>query len=409
MNARLAIAILLSIQAAQAAVYQDPHGRFTAPAPAGWAANALGPSVAISRGAAYTMINSTAAAVDAAIAQTVEPFARQWRDFQEIKRGDATVGGRRGVYVFCSGVNPKGVAAFLRVTAIGSGAGTWVLMSSSPQAEFAGVKAAFDEIERGFTLAGTAAPPSQPPVQQQAPAAGKSYDDPKHRFRLAVPAGWAAQRSPDGGAKLSLRNAYAQVMVYEGGQGQVIAGQVIQQVGSQWKDWQVTERNQATVMGNPGMAMTGTGVNPKGVPAMMRVIAGGAPERTLVLLMSAPQSEMASARPGLEEIERSFVEGAGAPRAALGIAMGDITPQDAQSLGVTSTQGSLVAQLGPDSAAGRAGIKPGDIIVAIDEKAVQRSSDLQRMIAERKPGDRVELVVIRGGRPGKIQVTLGGT
>lgn len=69
--------------------------------------------------------------------------------------------------------------------------------------------------------------------------------------------------------------------------------------------------------------------------------------------------------------------------------------------------GALVQEVHPGSPAEEVGLRPGDLIVAVDGKSVDLENDLGDLISEYEPGDKVELVVIRQGRERTIQVKLG--
>jgi S1-C subfamily serine protease len=69
--------------------------------------------------------------------------------------------------------------------------------------------------------------------------------------------------------------------------------------------------------------------------------------------------------------------------------------------------GALVLGVTEDSPADDAGIKEGDLILAIDGEPIEADSDLGEWLAEFEPGDRVELTVRRGSREADVQVRLG--
>jgi putative serine protease PepD len=73
----------------------------------------------------------------------------------------------------------------------------------------------------------------------------------------------------------------------------------------------------------------------------------------------------------------------------------------------TSPDGT--APLVPGGPADRAGIEPGDVIVAIDDKVVADSSELIVAIRSRSPGDTVTLTIRRGGDEQEVEVTLGAS
>ena len=96
-------------------------------------------------------------------------------------------------------------------------------------------------------------------------------------------------------------------------------------------------------------------------------------------------------------------------RAVLGVSIQDADPEDAAYVGLDSISGVAVQDYsGDDSPAKKAGIQPGDVIVAIDGQPVQYTAQLQQIVAFKHPGDRVKLTVVRkGGRRHDIPVTLG--
>ncbi|MBV2362760.1 trypsin-like peptidase domain-containing protein [Streptomonospora nanhaiensis] len=81
----------------------------------------------------------------------------------------------------------------------------------------------------------------------------------------------------------------------------------------------------------------------------------------------------------------------------------------------THTGGALIAEENPDgspavppgSPAEQAGLEPGDVITAIGGEEVADFADLQRIVGEHAPGDRVEVVFERDGREQTTEVTLG--
>ncbi len=85
-------------------------------------------------------------------------------------------------------------------------------------------------------------------------------------------------------------------------------------------------------------------------------------------------------------------------RAALGVTVRDASADDAAYVGLTAIGGVLVEDYGSaDSPARRAGVQPGDVIIAVDGHPVNYVAQLQEAIAFRKPGDVVALEVARKG------------
>ncbi|MEP6690016.1 MAG: Do family serine endopeptidase [Gemmatimonadaceae bacterium] len=96
-------------------------------------------------------------------------------------------------------------------------------------------------------------------------------------------------------------------------------------------------------------------------------------------------------------------------RAVLGISINDVKAEDAQVAGLKEIRGAKVEGFDPSdgtSPARRAGIEAGDVIVAINGKPVDRVASLQRIIRDSKPGDEVEVNVMRYGQSKTFKVKL---
>ncbi len=70
-------------------------------------------------------------------------------------------------------------------------------------------------------------------------------------------------------------------------------------------------------------------------------------------------------------------------------------------------KGCLIVEVAPSGPAEELGIRPGDIIYALDSVELKTSSDLRKEIGNRKPGDEIELTIIRGYRKMKLVARLG--
>jgi serine protease Do len=91
----------------------------------------------------------------------------------------------------------------------------------------------------------------------------------------------------------------------------------------------------------------------------------------------------------------------------LGINIENVTPENAQFFNLKEATGALVAQVTPDSPAARAGVKSGDVIDQLDGHKVMDSSSLQIAVSQRKPGQKIELGVLRNGQPMNLSATVG--
>ena len=94
-------------------------------------------------------------------------------------------------------------------------------------------------------------------------------------------------------------------------------------------------------------------------------------------------------------------------RGYLGVQIQDITRDLADGIGLADTAGALVASTTPETPAGKAGIKSGDAIIAVNGETVEDTKDLSRRIAGFRPDTKVALTVFRNGDAKEIDVTLG--
>src|SRR6185295_6718265 len=95
-------------------------------------------------------------------------------------------------------------------------------------------------------------------------------------------------------------------------------------------------------------------------------------------------------------------------RAALGVTVRNVSPNDAAYVGLPDVRGVVVEDFGSEtSPARKAGLEPGDIIVAVDGKPVEYVGQLQQQIAFRQPGEIVKVDVARkGGTRKTLEVKL---
>ena len=90
----------------------------------------------------------------------------------------------------------------------------------------------------------------------------------------------------------------------------------------------------------------------------------------------------------------------------LGVEMTRLTPELRTHFGVPEDRGVLVARVVDDSPAARAGIRTGDILTAVDGRAVDSTGNLVEAISTRGEGDRVRVEVWRDGHPLELDATL---
>ena len=93
-------------------------------------------------------------------------------------------------------------------------------------------------------------------------------------------------------------------------------------------------------------------------------------------------------------------------RGVLGVNIQTLTPDIAESLGLSKTQGALVSQVVDGSAAEKAGIKAGDVITAINGKPVKDAAALRNAIGMLRIGEKVEVALVRDGKPRTVTAVV---
>ena len=93
-------------------------------------------------------------------------------------------------------------------------------------------------------------------------------------------------------------------------------------------------------------------------------------------------------------------------RGWLGVALRPLTPEVSQAFGVPGQRGALVEGLVPGSPAERAGLKKGDVIVAVGDTPVTGPADLTRRIASQPPGQQIQLTIVRSGKRSTVTAEL---
>ncbi|HLW25045.1 MAG TPA: DegQ family serine endoprotease [Steroidobacteraceae bacterium] len=89
-------------------------------------------------------------------------------------------------------------------------------------------------------------------------------------------------------------------------------------------------------------------------------------------------------------------------RGVLGVNIYNVTPDVAKEFGLTESSGALVAGVSQGSAADKAGIKTGDIIVSVNGVPMHNAGELRNAIGMLRVGDSVEVGLLRDGKPLKV-------
>ena len=105
-------------------------------------------------------------------------------------------------------------------------------------------------------------------------------------------------------------------------------------------------------------------------------------------------------------MERIVVDGK-VTRGYLGVKIQPITSDIAKQSKLSQPVGALIAEVTPGSPGEQAGLKPGDVVTEFDGKSVTDSRHLQLMVAEKPPGSRVSMKIVREGKEQTLTAQLG--
>jgi serine protease DegQ len=107
-----------------------------------------------------------------------------------------------------------------------------------------------------------------------------------------------------------------------------------------------------------------------------------------------------------KKIMEQIIQTGNVTRGYIGVEVQDLTKELAESFRLTNNKGALIAGVYPEGPADRAGIKRGDILIAVESKPVANSSDMLNLIAALSPGQTATLMILRNQeeKPFEIRV-----
>ncbi|MBW8000535.1 MAG: DegQ family serine endoprotease [Planctomycetes bacterium] len=109
-----------------------------------------------------------------------------------------------------------------------------------------------------------------------------------------------------------------------------------------------------------------------------------------------------------KNVYEQLVDSGKVVRGFMGVVIQDLTPKLAKSFDLDeNTKGVLIPKVSKDSAAEKAGMKKGDIVVELDGKAVDKANTFRQKVSMLKPGTKVDVVVLRDGKRKTITIELG--
>jgi serine protease DegQ len=184
------------------------------------------------------------------------------------------------------------------------------------------------------------------------------------------------------------------------GVGQTVTMGIISAVGrnnlhiNQFENFIQTDA--AINFGNSGGALIDTSGNLLGINSAIYSQTGGSVGIGFAIPVTTAKSVM-------EEI----IKTGQVVRGWIGIESQDITPELADSFGLARSSGAIIAGVVRNGPADRAGIRPGDILLAVQGKNVTSTSEMLTLIAQLPPGEKARMTVMRKNRQSSVDVTVG--
>ncbi len=148
--------------------------------------------------------------------------------------------------------------------------------------------------------------------------------------------------------------------------------------------------------GNSGGALIDTSGNLLGINTAIYSRSGG----SLGIGFAIPVTTV-------KTVMESIIHSGQVVRGWIGVEPQDITPELAESFGLTRKSGAIIAGVLKGGPADKAGIRPGDILVAVEDKPVTDTTDMLNLIAQLTPGHKAKMTVLRKSQESTIDVVVG--
>jgi serine protease Do len=108
------------------------------------------------------------------------------------------------------------------------------------------------------------------------------------------------------------------------------------------------------------------------------------------------------------KVEEQLLHDGKVSRGRIGVSVQAVSQSLAESFGMEKAAGALVDFVPEEGPAAKAGIRPGDIIVKFNGRAIEEPADLAHHVSDLKPGTDATLTLWREGKPHELSVKLGG-
>ena len=148
--------------------------------------------------------------------------------------------------------------------------------------------------------------------------------------------------------------------------------------------------------GNSGGALVDTNGNLLGISTAIYSRTGGSLGIGFAIPMTTAKTVM-----------ESIINTGHVVRGYIGVEPQDITPELAESFGLTRKTGAIIAGVLKNGPADKAGLKPGDILVAVEGKPIADTTDMMNQIAQLQPGSKAKLTVLRKTQESTLEAIVG--
>jgi serine protease DegQ len=109
----------------------------------------------------------------------------------------------------------------------------------------------------------------------------------------------------------------------------------------------------------------------------------------------------------VKTVMESIIKNGQVVRGWIGVEPQDITPELAESFGLTKSSGTIIAGVLKGGPADKAGIKPGDILLSVEDKPVTDTISMLNLVAQLTPGEKVRMSVLRKAKEATLNLTVG--
>jgi serine protease DegQ len=109
----------------------------------------------------------------------------------------------------------------------------------------------------------------------------------------------------------------------------------------------------------------------------------------------------------VRQVMEQIISTGAVTRGWIGVEVQDLTPELAESFRLSTTNGTLIAGVLRGGPAERSGVRPGDVLVAVEGRPVKDSATMLNLIAALQPGKRATLTLYREGKETSVAVNVG--